>query len=75
MAGKFHNYCYLLVIASNSTTIDISQDLYCNAYLRTRLSSKVTVVAMMTGNALPMMPVAVTDWFSLHNNIRIWSIR
>ena len=33
-ASQLSNYCYLLVIVSNSTTIDTGQNLYCNAYLQ-----------------------------------------
>ena len=29
-----NNYCDLLVIVSNGTTIDVGQNLYCNAYWR-----------------------------------------
>ena len=32
VASEFSNYYNLLIIALNSTTFDIIQNLYCNAY-------------------------------------------
>ena len=65
VAGELCNYCYLLAIASNGTTFNISQNLYSYIVM---LTDK-TILAMMTENVLPMMPVAVIDWFSLCNSI------
>ena len=33
VAGELDNYCYLLVISSNDTTIDVRQN-YCDVYWR-----------------------------------------
>ena len=36
VASEFSNYYNLLIIALNSTTFDIIQNLYCNAYWQER---------------------------------------
>ena len=63
VAGKLNNYCYLLVVASNGNIINVTQNLYCNA---TDDLDHQKLVARMTGNILPMMLVAVTNWFLLY---------
>ena len=67
VAGKLSNYCYLLVIASNGTTGDINQNLYCNTYWQ-EYSRKYCKWHWWL-ETYYKWSVAVTDWFSLHNSI------
>ena len=41
VAGELSNYCYLLVIASNDTTIDISQNLIVTLTYKVIIESKL----------------------------------
>ena len=67
VAGELNNWCYLLVIAL--TTPPSILEKICIAMPTDEKIFK-NKVARMTGNViLPMMLIAVTDWFSLHNSI------